>query len=269
MEEIKTQEAEVKQEPTAEPAAPTEKKDGEEPKSASSREAVMQRYKSLYPDDNIDDEEVFFGHIKSDFDNYAKNDEYFKGLFENLTKDPKAAAIMSAVADGEPFEVAIAKYIDPEKDLPKEGDSNYERYNEARSKRIKDFEDMKARQGEIEGNLKATQDGLVSWGEKKGMTAEQSSEWFNDVFVSFFDKMAKGIVDEEMLDALYKAKNYEKDVEDAKRAGEVAGRNQQIEEKYVEQKGDGMPTGAPAGAEPQEQPKSKVYNPFLAGQAED
>ena len=117
-------------------------------------------------------------------------------------------------------------------------------------------------------DLNETQSGVLRIAfrvaDEKGLSDEQAIAIFEKVNQIGFD-VIEGKYTRESYEMAYNAMNYAADVETARKEGEVAGKNQKIEEKLakVEKPIDMPPTVGGQGASvPETAPKKKRNNMF-------
>lgn len=231
----------------------------------TSRERYTQRYQERFPDRDVNDEEAFYSQVNSDLDEldlYKKHSESLVGAFNN---NRAFAAMMMAAKDGkDPFEwlaenmgADISEMLNDPEYLGKITEA-VKKFNESQ------LQSEEARK-ESEGNLAASLQTLKKIAEEKGMSDEQCLEVFSYIYDEILGNGMKGIVTEETFRMIIDGKNYAADVESARQAGEVAGRNAKITEQLRKEKSDkGVPPSLGGTSVPhKEAPKKSKYKPFL------
>lgn len=171
-----------------------------------------------------------------------ENDKMLKKLVELLDSDPRAANVfLGWLETGDPISAMIEEFGDDVRNLGEEDfQKEYASWRERREANDRLTE-------EANENLQKTYDLLNAWGDAKGLSLEQK----RDVFLRLASIAYNGIVNkytEEDFDLAYRAMNYEADVENARREGEVAGRNEKIAERRRERSAAStMPPTRPGG----------------------
>lgn len=226
---------------------------------------LRERISSIYPDDSFDDDaedEKLSGRILEIMNtNDAKNKKE-KEVLSKLGEDPKMSLMLGALMDGMSFEEAASRFFDLE-NLPKEGEEGFEAIQKARNERIAEAQKNKEWQDTFKANMDKSEIAIDEFAKGKGWNKDQANEFLNKATDELFTKVSQGIIDKDILEKLEKLYNYDEDVESARVAGEVAGRNQTIETKMKKMEGDGLPEGSVGGGEVKQETKKKAYNPFL------
>lgn len=215
----------------------------------SRKSKVLSRLKAKYPDVDIEDEEAVYGRISDDFDDYDQKIGKYKEDEEKLSNlfgsDPRSARFLASWSQGGDPMVMLVKEFG--KDIL-EGLGDPEKVD-AIAAANKEYVDRVAKDKQYEEeynkNIEETLKGFKELQEEKGYTDEEI-----DAASKHFIKVAadaiRGIVSKESLEMAMKALNYDADVEDAARRGEVKGRNAKIEEK-LRKMGGGDGTAHMAG----------------------
>jgi hypothetical protein len=226
---------------------------------------LRERISSIYPDDSFDDDaedEKLSGRILEMMDSNDAKTKKEKEVLSKLGEDPKMSLMLGALMDGVPFEVAASRFFDLE-NLPKEGEEGFEAMQKARNERIAEAQRSKDWQKTFQENMDKSEVAIDEFAKERGWSKEQVNEFLNKATDELFTKVSQGIIDKDTLEKLEKLYNYDEDVESARTAGEVAGRNQTIETKMKKMEGDGLPEGQVGGGEVKQEQKKKTYNPFL------
>lgn len=226
---------------------------------------LRERISSIYPDDSFDEDaedEKLSGRILEIMDNNDAKTKREKEVLSKLGEDPKMSLMLGALMDGMSFEEAASRFFDLE-NLPKEGEEGFEAIQKARNERIAEAQKNKEWQDAFKTNMDKSEIAIDEFAKEKGWDKNQVNEFLNKATDELFTKVSQGIIDKDILEKLEKLYNYDEDVESARVAGEVAGRNQTIETKMKKMEGDGLPEGPIGGAEAKQETKKKAYNPFL------
>ena len=209
----------------------------------SAKQTFVERMKSKNPEYNADDEEAMFGGINSDYDNYDKEIAGYKDregkLVAMMEKDPRSSAFLAAWADGEDPVISLVKQFgteiadaidDPEK-------------TEEIAAANKEYLDRVARSKQLEGdynkNLQGTIDVLGKFQEENGYSEDEMDNGLQQLSTIVGD-FIQGKIEPSTLALIFKANNYDTDMANAQRKGEVTGRNQRIKEMLRKPKGDGI-----------------------------
>lgn len=256
----------------SEPMPPAEGAQTETPVEKANR--LLAYLQEKYPDREISDETLndaafeALGERDSKLDGYATADETIKQVINDY---PELALIIEDLADGVPFEVALAKQFDPE-DIWPEGGINTDAAKEAhaarKAKRQEALEYTKRRDENIK-NSNAEIQAFLEEQKANGWTAEDVER-----FIDFVDELMgdyeDGKISKTSLVRMLQAMNYDEAVAAAQEAGEVAGKNKVIEAKRIRKatEKDGLPTGGGASIPPVEQPaeESDVIDEVLRHQ---
>lgn len=237
----------------------------------SKRDAFKERMKSKYPDRNFDDEEVFFGQINDDYDDYDKQLSGYKereGQFSDMfTSDPRSANFLMNWKDGKDPAVELVRQFGTE---IKEAIDDPERLD-AMSEANKEFVERVAKEKELDEayqkNLQKSLSMLDEYQQRNGLSDEQVDKAM-ELLMTIIKDGVMGKFTAESIDMAMKAINHDIDVATAGHEGEVRGKNTKIEEKLrKQQKGDGIPNmdGANGGVGRQRKRGSGIFD--LAAEA--
>lgn len=217
--------------------------------------AWMEAMQKKYPDTNRDD------LFKASTDGYNTEHEYAKSSREQLANlhaaiesSPEVAAFLAQIyeygADNHPeraFRVlndTLKAYMNGEID-----DDEYIRETERRAK-----EESDAKSAKDAAIAKQTEE-IVAFCQENGIDEDE----FRDQLKVFFERMGKHAMTRDDFKRLHNMVNYDSDIEDAKEAGRVAGRNESIRAKMQKENNtDGLVRGTTGGAlqaEPEERDK--------------
>lgn len=197
-----------------------------------SNDEVYEKYANQFADDN-----------EAELKKYHDADNVIKEVFDAY---PEFKQMITDVAVHKvPPRVAMARQWSTEDLTPQSGDDDYEQYvkefydRKEKNKKQKDFED------ELYKNLSEGNGVIDEFIKSKGFNDEQKEKLIK-LMDEFLDKSFKGITDNDMLEIFAKAMSYDKAIADARAAGELIGRNANIEAKMEEENhaknGDGLPT---------------------------
>lgn len=211
----------------------------------SKRDAFKERMAGKYPDKNFEDDEVFFGQINDDYDNYDKEISGYKereGKFSDMfSSDPRSAKFLMDWKNGKDPVVSLVSQFGSE---IVDAINDPERQEEIASAN-KDFLERVAKEKELEEvyqkNLAESLSILSDVQQKNGLSDEQVDEAMSWL-VGIVKDGVMGKFTAESIDMAMKAINHDVDVATAGHEGEVRGKNTKIEEKLRKKnKGDGLP----------------------------
>lgn len=209
----------------------------------SKRDAMSERLSSKYPDMDFSDEEVMFGRISDDYDdydgqiaNYKKNEE---DLVNMMNIDPRSAYFLDNMKKGNDPVVEFVRMFGTDIKDRLEDPEWQEKLAEAN----KDFVERVAKEKELEeqynANLESTKENLRQFQEAHGLSDDELDEVFG-ILAGIVGDGIVGKFSTESMELAMKAINHDVDVEEAAAEAEVKGRNAKIDEKLrTRQAGDG------------------------------
>lgn len=186
--------------------------------------------------------------------NYLRmNKEQNEQLAEALERDPRLAQLLSDVIDGKRnAHDAMARYFGRSFMSVDTDSPEYEEIILADEERREEMMRIANERREYEMNLEESVPVIESFCKEKGYDA---SDFMDKVWECVIFPVMSGKYTHEVCVALDHAITYEKDVEDAFAAGDIKGRNTNIQ-RMKEDFGDGMPKGMSSIA-PDTAPKRK------------
>lgn len=208
------------------------------------RELAIARMKGRNPEANYEDEEVLFGQINDDYDDYDKQlNEYkereqtFADLF---TKDPRSASFfMSWRKGGDPRLELIRTYGTDIVDIINDPDRQ-EEVAEANKEYIERVAEEKEYEDAYKANLAESMANLEKMQQEQGINDEEADKLVQ-FLVGIYQDVVMGKFTPEALEMARKALHHDEDVATASHEAEVRGRNEKIEEKLrSNKKGDGL-----------------------------
>ena len=219
----------------------------EEPGGNSARQELEALLTEVLPEEKRtgDVEQMALDYIK---ELRSSNDR----IIEAVSDDPRAAQMFADIVNGtrKPG-AAIARYFG-KGFVADEGTPEYDEMMAADEEFFNERENAK-RMAE-EHNAKMLD--FLDWLEEQ-LGEDAEGERMRRVYKEIIIPLLDGVKDETLPGKLKKSLDYDKDVEDAFVAGEVKGRNMNINEMRSKV-GDGMPKGLTSQAVPVEQPKRKM-----------
>lgn len=222
----------------------------------------LERLKKKYPDKDFADEAAAKDEFYADYDKTHSDYDALKGdnakILEILQDNPEFAQVFALVKDGMPLRVALARVIDFDAVRPQEGDPDYEEF-------MKSADEFKQRQAQIadhrrliEENQSKSKVEIEDFFKSIGADDEEQAG-FADFLQGLFDDVFNGKMGKEALKKMWQAYKYVEDVEAAQQAGEVAGRNANIETKRQKAKAtDGLPDAGGGVATPMAAPRKII-----------
>lgn len=180
-------------------------------------------------------------------------------MVENISDDPRLAQVFADVVSGNRKPgMALARYFGKNLLTAEEGTPEYDALLAEDEEYMNERNEMKTRREEQEAGATAFFDAFEEYLEKRGLDREK---YMDAVFREVLEPALDLKVDEVLFARLVNAVDYNKDVEDAFKAGEVKGRNTNIHEMKGKI-GDGLPRALSSQGAPVEQPKRRM-NPLL------
>jgi len=192
----------------------------------------------------------------------ATYDENNNRLANLLVTDPSAAEFIQRwVENGDP-RTALVETFGEELGIAEEKAAEFEN-------QLQGWRDRKAAndalEAQAEANWNESLNTLDEWGNAKGLSLEQKRDVMLRLLAITFNGMENkyGVEDYDMA---YNAINYDKDVAEARAAGEVAGRNEKISAARRERAAASALPPATAGGQGartvERKPKNESENPF-------
>lgn len=225
----------------------------ESPQEKSKKEAYLEYAKSRFGESfNPEDEESMYGTLHE----YMRNNDESQNRFaEALTQDPRLAQVMADIIGKKRGSgAALARYFGKDFLSTEEGSPEYEELVKAEEERMADLERSRASQKEFDANIEKSLPVLDEFARENGM--ENCDAFLDEVYAKILEPIFSGNYTKEVLQMLYKALNYDTDVNEAFTAGNVKGKNERIE-AMKKDIGDGLPKIGGGGKMPENKPKPK------------
>lgn len=184
---------------------------------------------------NPEDEEGSSGALMD----YVKGGRERQGkLAEALTSDPRVSQLLADVVAGKKnAHSALVRYFGKDFLSVEEGTPEYEEMMKQEQERMQELEDSHKRKNDYESNLEKSMPIIQDYCKENG---HDSEEWLDSIFEKMLSPVFRGEYTPELCAMFDKAINYDTDIEDAQKAGEVKGRNMNIN-KMKSDNGDGLP----------------------------
>lgn len=199
----------------------------------TAREYILARLSEKYPDDDLANEDTLYSRLREDIDNNDRtindHNEREKELANIFSSDPRSAQFLTEWAKGGDPVVLLMRNFGDDFRAALDDPENIEKFTEARGEYIKRQAKERDLKDQAEKNLAVSLDALDSVISEDGYSEEQADQAFellnNIVNDAIVEKVSK-----ETWRMIFKALNYERDVEDAAHTAEVRGRNTKIDE---------------------------------------
>lgn len=209
----------------------------------SKRDSMSERLAAKYPDMDFGDDEVMFGRISDDYDDYDNQlsgyQEREKKFADMFSADPRSAHFLTNWRDGgDPVVELVRMYGTDIKERLEDPE-----WQEQLAAANKEYVERVAKEKELEEqyqqNLVDTKAALDDFQQKNGLSDDQIDEVMGMLLTIATDAVV-GKFSESSMDLALKALNYDGAVEEANMEGEVRGRNAKIDERLRTRKaGDG------------------------------
>lgn len=210
---------------------------------------LRERFSKSMPDRKFEGETAdndLMGAAADELDRYeGENSRYREAAekFDSLFgQDDRMAALVRAAAEGQdPMTFLIENFGDDFMEAL-QSDEGKEKFEKARDKWLKSKADDEAADAESMKNLEKSMETLRSFADANGLSDDDAVDLFMKVH-SFVEQGLDCIYTEEMFRMAHNALNYDKDVQLARREGEVTGRNANIRRRLAENETNGaVPT---------------------------
>lgn len=214
------------------------------------------RLKERYPDEDPADEngweELYNRYMDESEAEVGKYKDAEGRLTELCKVYPEFGELVYNMLENKmPLRVAVAKVLSQEDLIPQEGDDDYEAFRKAYDERSAAVKKKEGLSKEIEGNENKSLETIDAFCKDKGLSEEQKERLIDLINDQFTELLYKRI-SPDMLEGFLKQMNFESAVEEAGKAGELKGRNANIEAKRVKEEtvsaGDGLPGGGGGGS---------------------
>lgn len=209
----------------------------------SKRESMSERLAAKYPDMDFADDEVMFGRISDDYDDYDGQLNGYKDREKKITdmfaSDPRSAHFLTSWSEGgDPVVEFVRRFGSDIKERLDDPE-----WVEELAAANKDFVERVAKEKELEEmyqkNIEESKSVMAEFQEENGLTDDQLDEVMDFLNRIYTDALV-GKYDKESMEMALNAINHDMDVEDAAAEAEVKGRNAKIDEKLrTRQAGDG------------------------------
>lgn len=237
--------------PAAEPEKP------EVTPAPTQREQYMSAYGEDYPDLNQEDEEAFYKQANDNYSELKQHRQTRENLSKSLDKYPQLNDMIVLAGRGENPFAWLAENLgldvremadDPE--FGKTLDEALAAYNKKIADDAdaaqKDKEETDAYNEQVSENVKAAAQALAELQEEKGLSDEECEQVFNQFYTEAEQAAKYGIVSKEMWQAYLNARNYDTDMENARKEGATKALNEKFQNNVRKAPTD-VPPSIPSG----------------------
>lgn len=210
------------------------------------RELMAERLKGGNPDMDFSDDEVLFGRISDDYDEYDNKIKRYqdreKAFSDMFSKDPRSASFLQNWRNGGDPVVELVRNFGTE---IKDAIDDPERQEEMAAAN-KEFVDRVAENEKLEAeykqNLAETLATINAFQQEQNLKDEEVDAVMEFLTGIYLDGIV-GKFTRETIEMAMKALNHDKDVAAAAHEAEVRGKNATVEEKLRKpgKQGDGLP----------------------------
>lgn len=216
------------------------------------RAKMVEYLRAENPDAEIDydDDDAFYGALDASImgkdESIARFKENSKTISDLMNNNPEVGAFIADITDGMDVLEAIATNFGGVLDGDEEAMEGYKKGLESHKNKFAETEKVKELQKENLAKFESVVEEFVN------NLPEEEREEFPKFVGDIVDKVFVFDFSGDVLDRMYKAFKYEKDVQEAQETGEVIGRNENIELKKKNM-GDGLPEIGNARNTPKEE----------------
>jgi hypothetical protein len=227
----------------------------------SAKDRYRSRYSAAHPELNMDDEEAFYNQANANLDELEDYRNTNKQLGEAFDRTPLLAGLVLAARNGENPFAWLAENIGPDMDI-RELASNPE-FSKTMGESLLKYEgkmsESKKRNEEIGKNALKSIETLKEIQQERGLTDEEAKKMAYDFFgdidedgkpvgkESFMQLASKGVVTKDMWNALFNARNYDKDIATASDKARATALNEKVENNLRNFNPTGMPKSMSTG----------------------
>jgi len=239
----------------------------------SGNDTFRERFKTRFPDVNIDDEEAYYGALNGEFDRIEKSDAAQKELGDLLAKDPRSAGFLMVLRKGgNPVEYLIEQYGEDFRDALNDEEKAKE-FAAAFAKNIEKRAESDRLRELAESNRQSMLDALDEAQKDGSFSDDDAAKAFEYLYADegLLDRILVNDIKKEDWMMLMKAAKYddmikenEAKVTEAREEGEIAGRNANIDiQKRKRSQVKSMPTNVPSNGSVKTAPKKDKFLAML------
>lgn len=232
----------------------------------SKLDLLRERLKGRYPDDNLDDDEAFYGKIGDDYDEFERelstHREQAQSLSDMFASDPRTANFLQDWRQGEDPIVALVRRFgeDVIRDVL-DNPENADKLAEANKEYLSRLSQNKDLETQYEVNITNSFKEIEEMQAQEGLSDDDLEE-----ALSFLSQMSSnlivGKISPDNIRMVLKALRHDDNVATARHEGTIEGRNTKISEQLRKpQESDGVPhlSSAPVSV-PREQKRMTVFD---------
>lgn len=233
------------------------------------KQAFLDGLKERNPELNLEDEESLYEAIGREYESNGERLKRFEDesakLLDLFSNDPMAGELFTMWAKGSnPVLLLVEQYGDDFK-AALEDPEMAKAVAESHKKWLERVAENRKLEEQANANLSETFETLSRLQEENGWSDDDTQKIFEQANQIFMDGLVNRIRPETFM-MISRAMDFDDAVKEAEIAGEVRGRNAQIDERLRKEKG---PVGIPptlngSGGGIQEKPRKRTYNPFKA-----
>lgn len=239
----------------------------------SGNDTFRERFKTRFPDVNIDDEDAYYGALNGEFDRIEKSDAAQKELGELLAKDPRSAGFLMVLRKGgNPVEYLIEQYGEDFRDALNDEEKAKE-FAAAFAKNVEKRAESDRLRELAESNRQSMLDALDEAQKDGSFSDDDAAKAFEYLYADegLLDRILVNDIKKEDWMMLMKAAKYddmikenEVKVTEAREEGEIAGRNANIDiQKRKRSQVKAMPTNVPSNGSVKTAPKKDKFLAML------
>jgi hypothetical protein len=188
-----------------------------------------------------------YDSIKTEVESLRKyqvaNREANKRIAQVINEHPEVAAIIRDLDKGATLREAIARHIDIEGLEAQEGDPDYEGWQKAKKERADKLKKQSEYESELDKNREFTQKEYNEFAKEYSLSDDEAKQ-----FVETLQDMIYNVnslkIDRKIMGMIRAALTKDKDVEAARKQGEIKAKNEKIvteRETQSNKEGDGLP----------------------------
>lgn len=212
---------------------------------------IREYMSARFPGQDYDTEDrmqdALLEHLRTSDERLAGHEAANKTIMEVIAAYPEFAQIIEDVAAGMPPNAAIARQFTPEELTAAEGEPDYDAYRKAAKERADRLAENRRRVESREQNMARSKVDVDEFFAAQGIDEEEQHRFVDWVDNEILANLLDGKVSKAILTKLYQGWKYDQAVAEARDAGKVEGRNEQIERRRVKtDTTDGLPSGGGA-----------------------
>lgn len=236
--------AEKKEQTPQEGTEPEKKEEGKEEKPPHK---YHERLTKAFPDRTFEKDEDYDAamdeHLTSLEDYREKGKKANQKLLALFESEPAVGEMVRDMMAGASFREAAARHFSADDFTPTEGDPDYEGWTKNKTEREEKMNKRREFEKTYAANLEAAGKELEAFAKEHNLDAKATDEFLESMEKMLAD-FNNGKMTKDTFRLMRRAMTYDKDIEDAREEGRIAGRNEKIvaqREKEPDQAGDGLP----------------------------